>query len=264
MTGNETPRRRLLLAIAVVLGAAALAVPTAAVSDVEITGMTNPTVDSGATVSHTMTVEVDDLTADGNEDLVFVEFPDAYAANASFDTVQFVNRTSNETVPISSSTTVVDGPDDDGVQDTLRTGLSHDTDYAYDDVEGTYQFDLTHPTLDIDVTDPSVDGQAYDITVYANDSNGSTARNTAVDEITVEPADDGSGADNGAATDTDGSDTPADGSPGGTDAGGGDGSDDDGSDGTQTDASSGATPVLAVGAILLVLLAGGVIVYLRQ
>jgi len=237
MTRTTTTRRTVgvLLALTVALGA--VAVPVAAVSGASVTGLTNATAESGETTSHTLTVEIDDLSADGNTDEVFVELPNAYAGNASFDTASFVNATGNETVPISSSTTVVDGPDQDGVNETLRTGLSHDANYSADDVNGTYQFDLTHPTV--------MSERTYNVTLHVNDSDGSSVNVTEGGAITVQPAD-----MNGTPTDTDDRDD-------GTDT-------DDGNDGTDDDESSGNTPgfTAAIALLAMAVLAGGA--YLRR
>jgi hypothetical protein len=256
MTRNDTTRRRAgaLFAVVVLLGAVA-AVPAAAVTDVSVTDLTNPTAEGGTTTSHVMTVTIENVSTDGTTDLVFVELPDEYANRTAFSTASFVNRTTNASVPISSSTSIVDGPDDDGVPDTLRTGLSHDADYGSDDVEGTYQFDLTHP--DVEST------TEYDVAVYVNDSDGSTATVVSTGAITVEPGDDTDGTatdgmDGGDGTDTDG--TNGDGTA--TD----DGDGTNGGDGTDTDdgGTSGNTPgfTVAIALLVLILLAG--VVYLRQ
>lgn len=115
-------------------------------SAVEVTDLTNSDVESGQTVSHALEFRADNVSADGNVDTIYVELPNEYAGNASFSTATVRNRTTGETVPISSSTTIVDGPDGGGVKGTLRTGISNDADYPADDLNATYQIDLTTPS----------------------------------------------------------------------------------------------------------------------
>lgn len=174
-----TPTQRAaaaLVALALVAGAVTGA---GAVSRIELTRLTNDTVESGATTEHTLEFDADGVSADGSTDVVYVQFPDTYAGNLSFSTATFRNRTTGETVSISSSTSIVDGPDGDGVAETLRTGLSRDADYATDELNGTYQFSLSHPTV--------TEQTSYDVTIVVNDSQTPTARTTVTDAITVTP-----------------------------------------------------------------------------
>jgi len=176
---TTTPTQRAvaaLVALALVAGAVAGA---GAVSRIELTRLTNDTVESGTTVEHTLEFDADGVSADGSTDVVYVQFPDTYAGNMSFSAATFQNRTTGKTVSISSSTSIVDGPDGDGVAETLRTGLSRDADYATDELNGTYQFSLSHPTV--------AQQTSYDVTIVVNDSQTPTARTTVTDAITVTP-----------------------------------------------------------------------------
>jgi|GEM_PF-3216236 len=161
----------------VFLALAVLSGSTLAVSGLSVTSLTNAEVESGQTTTHTLEYQADDISADGTTDALFVQFPDTYAGNISVSGAEFVNRTSGATVSVSSSTSIVDGPDGDGVQETLRTGISNDADYDTDDIRATYEFSLTHPTVEEDTS--------YDVTVIAQDSSTSEARTTATDAITV-------------------------------------------------------------------------------
>ena len=152
-----------------------------AVSGLSITSLTNAEVESGQTVSHTLEYQADGVSADGATDTLYVQFPDAYAGNLSFSTVSFVNRSSGATVSVSSSTSVVDGPDGDGVRETLRTGISNDAGYQTDDISATYEFSLTHPSVE--------ETTSYDVTVIAQDSSTPSAETTATDAITVVASD---------------------------------------------------------------------------
>ncbi|MCT9096660.1 hypothetical protein [Haloarchaeobius sp. HME9146] len=82
------------------------------------------TVDDDTTVRHEVSYRVDDLSADGDTDVFYVRFPDGVALAP--ENVQVVNRETGETVAVSSSPTVVDGTDGDGVRDTIRFAVSPD------------------------------------------------------------------------------------------------------------------------------------------
>jgi PGF-CTERM protein len=208
--------------------------PAVAVGGLEITELTDSEVSAGSTVDHTLAVEADEISADGSPDVVYVTLPNTYAGNVSFSTVAFQNRTSGETVPISSSTSVVDGLDDDGVQETLRTEISHDASYETDELNATYQFSLTHPSV--------TEETSYPVTFSVADSSTGNGETTAMDAITVTPATDGAGG------------TTADGTTDSMDAVG---SDADGTDAVETDttASNGSGPGFTAGVALLALLA---------
>ncbi|WP_435363850.1 hypothetical protein [Haloarchaeobius sp. DYHT-AS-18] len=82
------------------------------------------TVDDDTTARHEVSYRVDDLSADGDTDVFYVRFPDGVALAP--ENVQVVNRATGETVAVSSSPTVVDGTDGDGVRDTIRFAVSPD------------------------------------------------------------------------------------------------------------------------------------------
>ncbi|SDZ87771.1 PGF-CTERM protein [Haloplanus vescus] len=178
MQRNQRSLRKIGTVVGVVfLALAVLSGSTLAVSGLSVTSLTNAEVESGQTTTHTLEYQADGISADGTTDVLFVRFPDTYAGNISVSGAEFVNRTSGATVSVSSSTSIVDGPDGDGVQETLRTGISNDADYDTDDIRATYEFSLTHPTVEEDTS--------YDVTVIAQDSSTSEARTTATDAITV-------------------------------------------------------------------------------
>lgn len=159
----------------------AIAVATAgvvAVSGITVTELTNEEVESGQSVTHTLSFDVDGVSADGTADTVYVELPNTYADNMSFSTVSFVNRSSGATVPVSSSTNIVDGPDGDGVRETLRTKVSHDADYAADDISATYEFGLSHPSV--------METTQYDVSIEIVDSETGNTSTTVEDAITVQ------------------------------------------------------------------------------
>ncbi|WP_248896862.1 PGF-CTERM sorting domain-containing protein [Haloplanus halobius] len=164
------------------LGLALISGMTVAVSGLAVTSLTNSEAQAGQTTTHTLEYQANEISADGETDVLFVEFPNAYAGNLSFSSAEFRNRTSDATVPVSSSTSIVDGPDDDGVRDTLRTGVSKDADYPTDDITATYEFSLTHP--------PVEETTSYDLRLVANDSSTGTSETTATDAITVVAGDD--------------------------------------------------------------------------
>lgn len=173
-----TRTRRATVAVGVALTVLVATAATAgAVSAVTLTTLTDSEVESGATTTHTLSFRADGISADGNADVVYIQLPDTYAGNVSFSDARFRNRTSGATVPISSSTSIVDGPDGDGVQDTVRTGISHDADYATDEINATYQFSLTHPAV--------AETTTYDVRIVVDDSATPTAETTVADAITV-------------------------------------------------------------------------------
>ena len=81
-------------------------------------------------------------------------------------------------MPVSSSTNIVDGPDGDGVRETLRTKVSHDADYQTDDIKATYEFGLSHPSL--------METTQYDVSIEIVDSETGNASTTVEDAITVQ------------------------------------------------------------------------------
>lgn len=210
-----------------------------AASGITVTELTNEDVQSGQSATHTLSFEADGVSADGTADAVYVEFPNAYADNLSFSTVSFVNRSSGATIPVSSSTNIVDGPDGDGVRETLRTKVSHDADYATDDISATYEFGLSHPAV--------METTQYDVSIEIVDSETGNASTTVQDAITVRPT--------GVETTTDGDDgmgseTETDGMGSETDTNGMDGDDGETADDTSESGSGSGPGFGAVAAIL--------------
>lgn len=174
-------RRAITVAGLLCLSLAVVSGSVVAVSALSVTSLTNAEVEAGQTSTHTLEYQADEISADGATDVLYVQLPNTYAGNLSFSTVEFTNRTSGAAVSISSSTSVVDGPDGDGVRETLRTGISNDADYRTDDIRAVYEFSLTHP--------PVEETTSYDVTIIAQDSSTESARTTATDAITVTAGD---------------------------------------------------------------------------
>ena len=162
----------------VLLAAALVTASAAAVSGLSVAQLTNSEVESGQSASHTLSVEANEISADGAMDTVYIQLPDEYAGNISFSSAAVVNRSSGATVPISSSTNIVDGPDGDGLRETIETGISKDADYQTDNINATYQFGLSHP--------PVMETTSYDVTLMLVDSETGNATTTVEDAITVQ------------------------------------------------------------------------------
>lgn len=245
MTIQYQSRRRIVVTLtAVCLCLAAVSGAVGAVSGGAVTALTNSDVEAGQTSTHTLSYEADDVSADGTTDVVFVQFPDVYAGNLSFSTVSVSNRTSGATVPVSSSTSVVDGPDDDGVQETLRTGINHDANYATDDINATYEFSLSHP--------PVEETTSYDVTVVARDSMTERNEVTATDAITVVAGDAGTATATASPTRTDTAVETASGTTASADG--------TTVEQTQTTSTSTSAPGFGVGVALTALVAAAMLV----
>lgn len=162
----------------VLLAAALVTASAAAVTGLSVAQLTNSEVESGQSASHTLSLEADEISADGAMDTLYIQLPDEYAGNISFSSAAVVNRSSGATVPISSSTNIVDGPDGDGLRETIETGINKDADYQMDDINATYQFGLSHP--------PVTETTTYDVMLMVVDSETGNATTTAEGAITVQ------------------------------------------------------------------------------
>jgi len=173
--------RATLLILTVVIAAtvATVAPLGAATADNLHNGSVSPsTVDEGTTPDHTISFDVDDVSRDGSTDIFYVEFPNE--ATLSPNGVTVTNRTDGSAISISSSVEAVDGPDGDGVQDTLRFAIEPD---------GQGRVDLS-VDISTSVTWPEVDGdQTYRLKAQVEDSNGSNIGMTSFASVTVEDTD---------------------------------------------------------------------------
>lgn len=118
----------------------------------------------GEKVKHTFTYRVDNVSNDGNTDELFVTLPNSVNASANALSSFSGNVTDAETgasVSISSSPSIVDGPDGDGVKDTVRIGVQPEGQRTAIDLVVRFTGDVTWPAVDSD-TDLSVAGATSD------------------------------------------------------------------------------------------------------
>jgi surface glycoprotein (TIGR04207 family) len=118
------------------------------------------------TNNHLIRFTATDISGDGNTDTVNVTFGDAAASGLSVNGVT-AETPGDNSVSVTSSPNIVDGPDADGVDDTVQFAVSPDT--------------ATDVEFEVDVTTvaPQVSGDTdVDITAQVSDSDGSTAENT--------------------------------------------------------------------------------------
>ena len=177
-----TPRPRIAAPRTLVLVAALLvaAIPAGAVSGTAITTVNKSEAESGATVSHTVVVEAVNVTADGATDTAYLVLPDVYAGNISPSSV--VPRNETTRLPLMSAPTVADGPDDDGVSETIRAELNNDLGNEQEEIAVTYEISLTHPSV--------TETTSYDLRIVIEDSKTPRGEATASDAITVTARDD--------------------------------------------------------------------------
>jgi len=136
-------------------------------------------VEENVTSSHLFTFTARDVSRDGNTDVIRVEFPNEWANESlalNGGTVE--NATSGAGVGISSSPELVDGPDNDTIQDTVRLAVAPDG-------SGTVDINVR---IDITTTAPTVEQSTdYPILAQVDDSDGSTIAMTQFASVTVEP-----------------------------------------------------------------------------
>jgi PGF-pre-PGF domain-containing protein/PGF-CTERM protein len=123
--------------------------------------LTDVPVEESSTVTHQFTYTVENVSDDGDEDMFYVEFADAYEGSMSPNGESAESNGTN--VSDTSSIEVVDGPDDDGVQETLRVGYSPDIAGETVDLNLSVDVDLSHPSV--------VSDTAYDVVVHVDDSD---------------------------------------------------------------------------------------------
>lgn len=175
---QSRPRSHASIALTALLVAAA-AVGGAGVvgaADGVAEGSVSPaTVEAGATVDHTATVVVENVSADGDEDVLYVAFPDD--ADVSPNGVSVENADTGDTVGVSSSPELVDGPDGDGVADTVRFAVQPDGGGAVD----------LRVNVSASVGWPAAAGDAeYPLRLVANDSDGTSVGPTTFATVVAE------------------------------------------------------------------------------
>ena len=138
-----------------------------------VDGLADPdTVPPGTTVDNQeVTVDLSGVSADGNTDTHFVEFPNVLASGLSVNSASV-----NGSASIAQSAELVDGFDGDGVADTVRfqtdadgggstsLGVAVDVSVDYPDVEWTYDIDAR-----IEDSDGDTDTQSAVATIEASD-----------------------------------------------------------------------------------------------
>lgn len=135
------------------------------------------------TVTHTFSFETNNVSRDGNTDRFFVAFPDRIAGNLSPNTVSVNNRSDGSAISISSSKEIVDGPDKDGIKETITFAISPDG-------GGSVNVSVT---VNTDVTWPDVDGDtAMPIEASVIDSKSPNIGLTQFATVTVKDLDDAS------------------------------------------------------------------------
>ena len=182
--------------------------------------------EGNTTGNHVLTFSVENVSKDGNSDRIMVTVPNALAeAGLSANGATVENASSGQGVSISSSASLVDGPDGDGVQDTVSLAVSPSGGGAV----------TLNVQVDVSTTAPAVESeQQYGVTATVQDSDNSTAGPTEFATLTVSP----SGMDDGETTTDSGSEETTDGMDGddGTDSGE---STDMGDDGESTEMDGG-------------------------
>jgi len=100
-------------------------------------GLADPaTVAPGETVQpHKFSYVVEDVSNDGSSDELYVTFPDEVPKeNLSSYAGDVTDEGTGESVSVSSSMSIVDGPDGDGVQETLKIGVQPEGERATRDL----------------------------------------------------------------------------------------------------------------------------------
>ncbi|WP_170830558.1 BGTF surface domain-containing protein [Halogranum gelatinilyticum] len=166
---NQKIRGLLLAALmvtSVFAGSIAFAGTAAAannLSDVTFNGQTPSgpvSVDEGASASHTISFQVDNVADDGNTDTFRVEFPNAYQGSLTLEDVSVENSDDSSTIEVTGTSVVNSG-------DTLQFTISPDSNADTVDVTAT---------VDVTVEQPNVQSTTdYGINAEVVDSDGPTA-----------------------------------------------------------------------------------------
>jgi surface glycoprotein (TIGR04207 family) len=184
MTGTNSKLRSLFLATLMVVsvfgGTMAFAGTAAAANSVNAGAGNSGSVVGNAAVdpasvtegtttdNHLITFTATDVSADGGTDTVNVTFDNAAASGLSVNGVT-AETPGDNSVSITSSPNLVDGPDGDGVDDTIQFAISPD-DGGTVDVEFEVDVTTQAPQVNSDTT--------VDIDATISDSDGSSATNT--------------------------------------------------------------------------------------
>ena len=136
-------------------------------------------VSGNTTANHLFTFNVQEVSRDGSTDIIRMRFPDEMAeAGLSVNNVVVENAGTGGGVSISSSPNLVDGPDGDGIADTVRTAVSPTG-------GGTVRLNVQ---VDITTEAPTVETETdYTIRATVEDSAGTTAGPTQFATLTVVP-----------------------------------------------------------------------------
>ncbi|MFB6227138.1 MAG: hypothetical protein ABEH88_00885 [Halobacteriales archaeon] len=141
-------------------------------------GSVDPSVvNESVTESHDVSAVFENVSRDGNTDTFAMTFPDAVAGeNLSANSATVTDRLDGSEISISSSVSKVDGPDQDGVMDTLTFAVSPDGAGTVD-VVANVSVDITWPPVDAD--------RIYTIRASAADSATGNVSLTPVASATV-------------------------------------------------------------------------------
>jgi len=153
-------------------GSVTVSVPAVAITG----GSASPdAVTAGETVNNQrIHVDVADVSADGDTDWHYVEFPNELAGSLS------VNSADAAGTAVTSSANLVDGFDDDGVDDTVRFATSADGGGSID----------TTVTVDVAISAYPAGNATYAVDARVVDSIAGTATQSGVASVTAsEPAD---------------------------------------------------------------------------
>jgi PKD repeat protein len=109
-------------------------------------------VNESVTGSHDVSAVFENVSRDGNTDAFAITFPDAVAGgNLSANSATVTDPGTDEEISITSSLSKVDGPDQDGIRDTLRFAVSPDGGGTVD-VAANVSVDVTWPGVDANTT----------------------------------------------------------------------------------------------------------------
>lgn len=164
-------------------------------------GSADPSVvDETTKQKHTFKYTVDNVSNDGSSDLLYLTFPDRINQSTN-DLSSFsgnvTNANTGESVSISSSPSIVDGPDGDGVKDTVQIGIQPEGERKSIDVVVRFTGYVTWPnvstTTDLPVKAAVTDSKYADVppttftavTVEDEDAGGSTTTTETTTESTT-------------------------------------------------------------------------------
>jgi hypothetical protein len=135
------------------------------------------TVEESTTVTHDVGAVFENVSQDGNADRFYFTFPDAVAdGDLSVDSATVTDIADGSDISISSNISWVDGPDQDGIVDTLTFAISPDA-------TGTTE---VAANVSVDVTWPeSGSASTYAIRAGADDSSTGSIWLTPIADVTV-------------------------------------------------------------------------------